>query len=579
MNSIYNIISVIVLIGLSFHYSGCIDKVEFDHVDDPESKYYLRGDGVDCDSLNHERISISSAQIKWIWSDSAKKYLNTNVVVNIYRYQSDQLDTVYNIPYSQIDSNITVCASGSDTLTVWGWTDTNLVIETEYNFVIKVSNSAGEAKDSIKTLLYNHVFNQTDTNSISIAQVYSDTSVYCNWENTSEDINNIRKIKWSYESDGTLLAEIVIDSVGVGELINRDVKLDSTTSFEFYFGYDFGDTTIWQRKPAHKTYTMQFDPVNNLLAVPFQKGLNRITWRYDLTKVRPDRFTVSLGSDSIGFVDNDSLLYSQKILGPRYIVFYDNVVDNTIDCNYTIIPKTNNNSGKPSSVACKPYPGILSRLNLNTEFTFVDSLYDSTYFFISNYEMSLREFVDVFNSAGLNASYFSDNCFNYHNFIDASNNTLSIDSTSMENHPIDFLTWDIADIIVKSIDSNFSLPTVDEWKLSARASSNDGRQFAWGDDPPDNNINCNFNSNGTMPVKSLTPGRVNVSWRNQIRGPYHMCGNVKEWTRTPFPSRADAYKTKGGAWFDYNISSVLINNDIGFPKTEQIGGIRLVWKE
>jgi len=577
-NNTFKLFFLLVLIGLTMN-NGCIDKVAFDHVDDKDGENYLNGMGADCiSSPGHERISVSEATIKWVWSNEACELFDPDINVNIYRYQSNLLDAVYNIPLMQIDT-ISFCYSGDDSLIVWGWNDSNLVIETNYEYTIKVSNSAGEAeaKDTITTK-YDHVFLPANTSNIITKQDYSDTSIFCHWDGPFDPIHNTRKIVWK-DSTNSLIAFQILDTTYC-ILSNPAVQIGDSTTLEFYYGYFKSGSidTIWQNNPTKISFTMQFDPVNDLLAVPFQKNLNRITWRYDSDKVRPNEFVIESGENE-DLVINDSLIYAQEILGKRYFVYYD-YSDNTSPITYNIVPRTTINNGSIETSTCAEYPYILSSENVS-DYTYVDhdSINNRNVLYICNYEMSIAEFIELFNYNISDTNFFKENYYNHDDKIKINRDDGTLYSMSAGEYPIGFISWVLADTIVQIKRGGFKLPTNREWELAARAGSYDSRQYAWGNDEPNVSSNCNYNSTGSIEIISLEPGRVNINWRNQIRGPYHMCGNVLEWTKDTASHRTDAYITKGGAWFDYSSSSVSINNQAIYPETEQIGGIRLVWTQ
>jgi formylglycine-generating enzyme required for sulfatase activity len=143
------------------------------------------------------------------------------------------------------------------------------------------------------------------------------------------------------------------------------------------------------------------------------------------------------------------------------------------------------------------------------------------------------------------------------------------------NHPVVEVSWHDAvafcDWLSREAEQPFRLPTEAEWEKAARGT--DGRIYAWGDEPPDED-RCNF---GRYVDDTTTIGRYSP----QGDSPYgcaDMAGNVWEWCQSvyrPYPYQADDGREdlkadgsrvwRGGSWL--HAARVIRSADrgCGFP--------------
>jgi len=128
------------------------------------------------------------------------------------------------------------------------------------------------------------------------------------------------------------------------------------------------------------------------------------------------------------------------------------------------------------------------------------------------------------------------------------------DDPTRGNYPVNCLSWDIARMYCSWKQKR--LPTQEEWEYAARRP--DGREYPWGNDPPDaTRANLSVGQDGfpdLAPVGSFPGDRT-------YDGVLDMGGNVAEWTfSTGCPYTADACRNpcstcasadwvvRGGAW-------------------------------
>ena len=550
--------------------SSCFQEVELNHPDDPLSEFYINGQGDPCSAIDSARINIHSAKIYWNWT----KIYENNSLVNIKTVMiqrtslSDPREMVeFAIPIDSVKIDTTL-PCGTEYDSSFYWIDTTLTMEQQYQYVIRVSNNFGIAKDSI-VVNYYHGFYPLD--SLQLSQEKSDTSITCRWTN-NDWLQDSVKLVWKYSDNDSILGkQILRGDVTTAELINPSVDLYRLTKMEFFYGLVDEGITIWQREPITDTLTLEFEPVNALQAVPFQKGINRVTWRYDSKKVQPSYFILN---QTITIPNAPSLM--QNIGNTKYFSYYDSYITDTLQQKeYTILPVTARNTGGMASVTCeanRDYSG----------FCYIDSSFDDNFylsgFYISLYEMTIGDFIDYYNELEWDPSFFINNSKREANMITIINGRLTVTDPSLLNLPIDNLTWTIADSLARAIPGH-RLPTHKEWKLAARAYSDD-RTYPWGwDDPGPPLTYCNYdNPNGPIRVDTLEIGRVTIHWPQQIQGPYQMSGNVREWVSDNFTLRGlPAHLAKGGSWKDAEEFYLEIDDESRiYTEVDPEAGLRLI---
>jgi len=557
-----------IIISTNFVFN-CFDPVKLNHPDDPYSESFIIGKGYECPQSAISKISSNSAKLFWEWSDSAysllqdhgdfvriKRLTKHNLQSSLYR-----LDTVFQLTPNEIvqDSN-NVCPSKNNTVIV-SWVDSTLIIENDYRYIVKIGNSVGLAKDSV-TFDYSHIFSTPD--SFNIKQVYSDTSIQCTWSNPNRQQIDSIKIQWIGEHGSVFIDTTLGAKSDTIYLTKNDIELNQLTTVSFWYGLNSADSIIWQRIPFETNYTMKFDSVNNVFAVCYQKDLVRITWEYDSDKVQPTEFSILEGANVIGKVTN-RLQSKIKIDGKRYFVFFDS----TSKTEFSIIPQTKYHNGDTINVAATDVNNQIDG------FTYVDRLYKQG-FYISLFEMTIGQFIHIYNMHTLPYYGYNADTLRLEGLIQINDDsTLSLNPQSDSSLPIEWISWDLANSL--AIANGDSLPSDEEWRLAARAGSGDLRIYPWGDSSP-SNLLCNFNGDSSFVVDTLENGRVDVYEYRNMKGPYHMEGNVKEWTSDPVTLRnlLGAHHARGGSWWDTNESKLQIGDESCiFTISDKVGGIRL----
>jgi len=576
------ILTFVLLSGSVF--INCFKEAELDHPDDKEGGGYINAKGTACNSP--ERIGVKGANIYWTWSDLAEQtYLENVRQVFITRYSSLSIDpttyeydTLFVVLTDQIRDTVMECAD-VDTGFVHYWTDNDLILERNYRYVFRFANDDGIAANDSISVEYAHKFNNIDS-TIVLTQWQSDTSISCKWDNL-ESLHDRIRVHWRYDQGGTI-ADIVIGSeVDSIVVINTNVRLNEKTRIEIYYGLESEGTVIWQRKPSTDTLTMVFKAVDDLLVVPFQYGINRLTWRYLSKETLPQAFVIEKsGADKI-IVPNVEVV-KQEIGGREYYTYYDTYInDPGATLPYKVYPQTDYHNGEAIDVDC---PGS-SQIE---GFSYVDTVYDGDKtggFYISLYEMTVAEFIQIFNENIADTVIYRENVRSMDKIIriDPASQKLILANQEYSNHPMDYLTWALARRIVSSMSdgsATYRLPTEEEWEWAARAFSTEKKPYPWGWDDPSSNY-CNYNnfySSGTVPVDTLNQGRVDIFWHQQIKGPFHMSGNVKEWVSNTYTLRSlAAYRAKGGSWHDVAKTAIQIGDTSGtYTSQDAVGGIRVI---
>jgi len=114
------------------------------------------------------------------------------------------------------------------------------------------------------------------------------------------------------------------------------------------------------------------------------------------------------------------------------------------------------------------------------------------------------------------------------------------------DHPVTGVSWYESEAYARFAGKR--LPTEAEWEKAAAWDGVRKRRYAWGDEEPSDEL-CNFRMRrwGTTPVGSFPAGA-------SATGCLDMCGNVWEWTSTPFEGfpgfEPFPYPEYSAAWFD-----------------------------
>ena len=137
------------------------------------------------------------------------------------------------------------------------------------------------------------------------------------------------------------------------------------------------------------------------------------------------------------------------------------------------------------------------------------------------------------------------------------------------HHPVVNVSWFDAQAYAEW--AGAALPTEWQWEKAARG--RDGRDYPWGNAPPDRK-RCNFgiNEGGTTPVGNYSP---------QGDSPYgcvDMSGNVWEWTASRYDEKRQSVRVlRGGSWYVSQYDARVSGRGSNHPNNRNNGsGFRVV---
>lgn len=144
--------------------------------------------------------------------------------------------------------------------------------------------------------------------------------------------------------------------------------------------------------------------------------------------------------------------------------------------------------------------------------------------------------------------------------------------TGKEDHPIVCVDYPQANGYCAAVGKR--LPAQEEWEWVARAGE-EGRKYAYGNDPPKDEICWSGSSAGVL--KGPCPVGAFPS-SNSPAGIVDLTGNVFEWTSSKADAAGTMLITKGGTWRDGVAAQMQIKRPGGFKPSYRcgFGGIRCV---
>ena len=123
------------------------------------------------------------------------------------------------------------------------------------------------------------------------------------------------------------------------------------------------------------------------------------------------------------------------------------------------------------------------------------------------------------------------------------------------NHPVNCVDWHQAAAYCRW--THKRLPTEEEWEVAARGV--EGREFPWGNEPPNRQLCWAPTSGGhTCPVGSFPAG-------NNPEGVKDLAGNVWEWTSSTYAPSNSSRVTRGASWDNGHASYVLASYRGRYP--------------